>query len=309
MTSGKDEATEAADAVPTETTPGPVAIVSHHEAIGGASAAPESPFLASTGNVPCYVFCDHEAGKGTARNGEVLTPEMLVRIQGALTAQLNEEVSDEWGGCVNSRIGANDGSDVIAGEVEVAFFQHSDVAGAAGYHDRRPDGSPYMRVFLDDAETLITGPNAASVIGSHECVETKIDPGANRWADRADGTEEAIEGCDRVEDTTYTKTTPDDAQGVEVSNFLLQSAFDPGAPGPYDYLEILVGQLDMTPGGYVITRQLALGRRARARTSGGHHLDERKLGRKLHPASRMNRRNVDVDEYKASVKPPAPTAV
>lgn len=247
----------------------------------GTIAAPE-PFLTANANVPCYVFCDHAVGKGTSDDGDVLTLEVLEQIRAACTDQLNEEVSDEYGGLTNSRVGASDGSDLVAGEVEVAFFQHSDAAGAAGYHDRRPDGTPYMRVFLDDADTLTEGPGAASVIASHECCETRGDPGANRWADRADGQEEAFELCDRVEDTTYRKN------GVEVSNFLLQAAFDPGAPGPYDYLGVLVGQLDTTPGGYVITRQLALGRRARARG-----LDGAKRERKFHPASRLHRRNVD----------------
>jgi hypothetical protein len=199
----------------------------------------------------CFVFCDHAAGAGTVGDGSALTSDVLAAIAVAINDQLNGEFADEWGGSYNTRIGANDGSDVGEGEIEVAIFQNEDVSGAAGYHDVDPQGRPYIHAALSDASALTTGTFALSQIISHECCETAADPGANRWADRSPSgsLEEALEACDRVEDVSYEKN------GISVSNFLRQSAFDPGAPAPWDYQNSLQGQYDTTPGGYAITRQ------------------------------------------------------
>jgi hypothetical protein len=195
-----------------------------------------------------FVFCDHsDAGK--SHDGASLTSEALAPIVASVLKQLNGEFAAEWGGTYVGRIGKSDGSDVVSDEIEVAIFQNEDVSGAAGYHDRDPEGRPYIHVALDDAATLTLGPSALSVIISHECCETAGDPGANRWADRAGSAEEALETCDRVEDTSY------EVDSVSVSNFLLQSAFDPGSAAPWDHLNVLASEDGATPGGYVIERQ------------------------------------------------------
>lgn len=195
-----------------------------------------------------YVFCDHANGAGKVQDGSQLTPEVLAAIATVIDKQLNGEFATEWGGTYCTRIGKSDGSDVAGDETEVAIFQNEDVSGAAGYHARDPKGRAYIHIALDDAATLTTGPGALSVIVSHECCETGADFPANRWADRNGSSEEALEVCDRVEDTSY------DIDSIAVSNFLYQSAFDPGSDAPWDHMNVLGSEDGATPGGYVIDR-------------------------------------------------------
>jgi hypothetical protein len=251
----------------------------------------------------CFVLCDHSGG-GAAQDGSELTFDVCKAIAAAIAKQLNGEFAIEWGGSYAARVGNADGSDVLhdQGEVEVAIFQNEDVSGAAGYHDRDPKGHPYIHVALDDAASLTNDPSGGlplSGVISHECCETAGDPGANRWADRAGGVEEALELCDRVEDTFYA------VDGIFVSNFLLKSAFDPGAAGPWDRMNVLKTEDDQTPGGYVIERQqgtetsasaegltIRIGRRVTAHRDAP--ITDTFRRRKSHPASRTSRRGATV---------------
>jgi len=250
----------------------------------------------------CYVLCDHSNG-GKVQDGTALAPEVLATIASAVSKQLNGEFAAEWGGTYGVRVGKSDGSDVADDETEVAIFQNEDVSGAAGYHARDPKGRAYIHVALDDGATLTTGSGALSVIISHECLETSADFPANRWADRAGSSEEALEVSDRVEDTSY------EIDGVAVSNFLLKSAFDPGADAPWDHLNVLTAEDGATPGGYVIERQqgtettpspdgsltIKVTRHVRVTRSSSNvgmtvHAAARYRARKNHPASRTSRR-------------------
>jgi hypothetical protein len=248
-----------------------------------------------------FVLVDHSDG-GAAQDGSHLTPAVLSSICIAVAKQLSREFAAEWGGSYSCRIGACVGDSVVKhdeGEVEVAVFQNEDVSGAAGYHDRDPQGRAYIHVALDDASSLTTGEFSLSVIISHECCETAADPSANRWADRAGGVEEALETCDRVEDAAY------EIDGVSVSNFLLQSAFDPGSSAPWDHMNLLTSQDGQTTGGYVIERQQAaltsttaygltieVSRQVVAHTD--ISVTESFKRRKNHPASRTSRRGASI---------------
>jgi hypothetical protein len=252
-----------------------------------------------------FVICDHSTSTDPAQGGQ-LTPGRLSCIAQALQLQLSGDFSDEWGGIFSVRAGANDASDVAADEVELGIFDHSDQAGAAGYHSTDPKGKAYGRAFREDADSLTSGPRALSVIVSHEGLEIAGDPGANRWADRGDGTEEALEMSDRIEDTVY-DVTLQSGEKITMSNFLHQSAFDPGASGPYDRLGILGTQTDQTPGGYAILRQTgpflakradkdkALGMAAKVMVRGLENRSESELKRKKHEGSRTRRRGVTFD--------------
>lgn len=165
----------------------------------------------------------------------------------ALTQYLNEDVAGEWGGFAVCRVAteANDG------EIPCYILDDPDIANAAGYHDKDPQGRPYMRCFRSVSPTILAGPQSLMLTLSHECAETFVDPSANLWADRADGTEEALEAADRVEDSFY------EVNGCSCSNFLTRNAFDPGATSGFDKLGLLQTQTAMTPGGYVIVRSTA----------------------------------------------------
>jgi hypothetical protein len=170
----------------------------------------------------------NESTTSAASLGGLLTPDVLQDIAVAISWQLNGDVAAEWGGVgtYSLRVGKNDGSDVQASEIAIWIKDAlPDAPGAAGYHDRLPNGAPVVYIGRDGSNSLTRGVNALSVTISHECCEAAGDPPANFWADRGDGNEEALELCDRVEDTTYPAPN-----GVALSNFLLRASFDPGAP-------------------------------------------------------------------------------
>lgn len=195
-----------------------------------------------------YVLVD-ESTRTDADVGGELAPSTLKVIAYALKLQLNAEFNQEWGGAYDVRV---DRKENVAPDEVCVNIQDSlpDTPGAAGYHDRLPNGAAVVYIARDGSSSLTDGSYALSVTLSHELCETAADPGANQWADTADGTtEEALEVCDRVEDTFY-----EAPNGVCVSNFLLRSAFDPGAAAPYDYMGILTEQDGLTPGGYALER-------------------------------------------------------
>jgi len=226
--------------------------------------------------------------------GGELTDPILQQIADAATAQMNEDIAPIWGGMGVCRIGPADS--VVKGEIPVYIDDAiPDVPGAAAYHDRQPDGTPIIYAARNTFESLISGSRALSVGLTHEFAETLGDPGANRWADRTDGTSEALEISDRVEDTFY------DKNGVSVTNFLFPSAFDPGSSGPYDFCNALMAGQTLTPGGYVILRvdgqayqQTAHGLLVSAKREitieGEFHPS--KLARKRSPLSRSYRRGL-----------------
>ena len=156
--------------------------------------------------------------------GEDVTPEVLASIAAAVQRQVREHWAPNWGHPgVTITTGAAPGP--LDPAVAVYIRSSSDVPGAAGYHD---DAGVY--VFRDGLPELTSGAFSLSVVVSHEILETLGDPAANRWADNGRGQEVAIEMCDVVESYFY------DIDGVSVSDFTLQSFFDPEGQPPYSYL-------------------------------------------------------------------------
>jgi hypothetical protein len=244
----------------------------------------------------------NESTTSASNLGGALTPDVLQNIAVAVSWQLNGDVAAEWGGTgtYSARVGKNDGSDVQANEVAIWIKDAlPDAPGAAGYHDRLANGAAVVYIGRDGSNSLTQGSNALSVTISHECCEAAGDPPANFWADRGDGNEEALELCDRVEDTTYQAPN-----GVAVSNFLLRASFDPGAPAPYDKLHVLTDRAGMTPGGYVILRTASTDEHQQtpsgklAAKDSGHrvriegHIRPEKLSKKKNPTSRTYHRGV-----------------
>lgn len=113
-----------------------------------------------------------------------------------------------------------------------------DVPGALGYHDDI-GGVIFARVQAGPEWTVTL---------SHEVLEEIGDATCDQWTQLSDGTEQALEACDRVEGDTYR------IEGVLVSNYLLPAAFVPDSTGPWDKLVQLTRWDGMTGGGYVIVR-------------------------------------------------------
>lgn len=201
-----------------------------------------------SGRYFAFVLCDQSTLTDDAHGGP-LTSAILVSIGEAVTSQMNNEVAAEWGCSVSFRVGAADGSDVKANEIAcIVKDSLPEAPGAAAYHDKLANGAPVAYFAREDYTSHISGSESLSVDISHECIETIGDPGANRWADVAgDGSEKALELCDQVQNLIYLQN------GIAVSDFLLQAAFDPGAPPKYDYLDKLKSQDDYS-NGYEIVR-------------------------------------------------------
>lgn len=223
-----------------------------------------------------------------------LTMPVLQQMAAGLDAYVDEDVAPIWGGGyvvrADTTFGANECPVYIVDSLP-------NVPGAAAYHDRTDQGMPIIYVAFDEFSTFVDGDNAMTEGIGHELAETIGDVGANRWADRTDGTEEALELCDRLQGARYQKS------GVMVPDFLLPAAFAPGSPPPYDFTAVLKGQTDQTPGGYVILRKQGYSVEP---TADGHLLKvtrsvyaegfENVTGktreRKLHHSSRTFRRGV-----------------
>jgi hypothetical protein len=126
------------------------------------------------------------------------------------------------------------------------------VQGALAYHDVLANGTPYAMILLDEilgnGGTWLEGDVSVSGAASHELCELLGDPGANRWANDAQGEFWALELCDATQGDSYV------LNGVAVSNFLLPAYFNPlNADGPYDYLGVVNAPFEIRPNGYAIS--------------------------------------------------------
>ena len=177
-----------------------------------------------------------------------IPPAQLEAIAEAMTWQAENDVQQEWGASAVMRTDT-DVANVKPNECAFVIKQTlPEAPNAVGYHATLPNGSPVAYFALADCSSISTGDGSLSQCVSHEMCETLGDPGANQYALKSDGsTLQAKELCDRVQDGAYQAPN-----GVALSNFLLQAAFDPGAPGPYDKMGVLKTSEGRTSGGYEI---------------------------------------------------------
>lgn len=125
-----------------------------------------------------------------------------------------------------------------------------EVKGALGYHDVDKEGRPFSRigvnVSLKHGSDWLTGDYSVVSVVGHEAIETIGNPIVNIWRD-IDGTSStAQELCDAVEDSQYKHN------GMDLTNFLLPSWFNPWGKAPFDFLGALEAPYSMTSGGYMI---------------------------------------------------------
>ena len=125
-----------------------------------------------------------------------------------------------------------------------------DVANALGYHDDVL-GTIFARVLWQVDATWATI--------SHEILELLGDLTCDIYVSKGNGTEQAKEACDRVEEDSYpcVGTIGDDSMTFALSNYLLLSAFEPNSQGPWDRMGTLKTWDGLTPGGYEIVRDAA----------------------------------------------------
>ena len=134
------------------------------------------------------------------------------------------------------------------GHWKVWLLDFSDASEDLGYHEDE-SGTPEAKIFCE--EDLKYG-SEISVTISHELLEMLADPQAARMGPTVNGAQYIVEVCDPVESDSDGYEKPD-ANGtmVKVSNFVLESYFQPGSTGPWDWRRRLSGPCPMRlPGGY-----------------------------------------------------------
>jgi hypothetical protein len=190
-----------------------------------------------------------------------LTSDYLTHIAEAMTVYLNRDVCTFWGGDATIRVA----SDVGIGEYAFALLDTlPDAPGAIAYHTVDGHAVPMLLVGVDECATLAE----LELALSHEMAETMIDPFINCWRAAGDGYLYAQEGCDGVEQRSYT-ISPSAAvaavaigvpDAVVVSDFVLPAFFAPNSVGPYTFCGRMGWQVDATgpfqtmPGGYQIRK-------------------------------------------------------
>jgi hypothetical protein len=178
-----------------------------------------------------WVLLDETNGAKTG-DGATLDHATLIRIAVACDTQLNNEFAHFFGGQYEVRAGESP-QDIKPGEQVYSFVPTlADAPGASAYHDTDGNGVPVAYCAVTTCGSLL-GPTGISVDASHELLEAAADPSCNLMADNLQGLLVAYEVCDPVEIQTY--ASPVDS-GVQVSNFVLPSWFDPKAPAPYDFM-------------------------------------------------------------------------
>jgi hypothetical protein len=243
-----------------------------------------------------YVLIDESTTTDPAQGGK-LDPGTLELIAWAAQYALDgcgdqkpsKTVCGEYGGRAYVRVGALNDVDPHTDAVRVNVRirdSFPDEPGAGGWHED-DSGTLVIWISREYSPSFLMGPFSLAEVITHELDENQGDPGTNRYADRGLNATicEAFELSDRLEGTAW--KTPN---GCEVSNWLLPSAFEPGAPAPYDFVGVLKGQFDTTPGlGWAITRTVGnlLGSAA---MQGTIHASQ--VGRRRHPSSRAFRRGL-----------------
>ncbi len=218
-----------------------------------------------------------------------VTPAWLARCAAACLIQLDRDVSAEWGGAYEVRVGASP-TDVAPGECVYAIRDTVPAPGAIAYHDVDGNGAPVAFLALSTCNTL----DDVSKAVSHELCETAGDPACNAWAD--DGTNEhASEICDAVESSSYPIDLSDGQPPIAVSDFLLRSWFDSTAPGPYSFKGNAPAPFTLAVGGYEIRRVSGTGetqvnadtssKRGALVSAGKHSWSSRAARRGVQPAA------------------------
>ena len=178
-----------------------------------------------------WVLIDETNG-ATTGDGSKLDPATLIRIAAACDAQMNNEFKEEYGGDYEVRAGSGP-QDIRSGEQVYSFVPTlAQAPGASAYHDEDGNGVPVAFCAVTTCGSLL-GPTGISVDASHELLEAGADPSCNLMADNLQGLLVAYEVGDPVEIQTYPSHVDG---GVQLSNFVLRSWFNPKGQAPFDFM-------------------------------------------------------------------------
>jgi hypothetical protein len=182
-----------------------------------------------------------------------VTPDLLAAIATALDVQANRDAATYWGG--NYRVRAAtpnnppDQSEIIAVIVDDLPQDPNAVA------DHVWQGRAGIFAARNMCVSLVDGTYSLSQALSHEILEALGDEACNEWKDDGAGAEWANELCDPVEAGWY--LLPGNIAG---SDFVLPAWFEPGALGPYSFIQsqhndvVPAAPFTIAPGGYALKR-------------------------------------------------------
>ena len=238
----------------------------------------------------------------------LVTSEDVYLMAAIVDQQLREHVAPAWGLAPPTVTFLAKPAEFPCDAI-IGVLDDADQAGDLGWHTEGPDADVYGRVFaapvLQNGGNALTKALSVCSVLSHECIETLGDSACNRWAQRPDGSQVAVELADPVEGDVYGITISSSAQTVTgtVSDFVLPAWFNPdAAPGTTDYLKLLTAPFQVRDTGYVI--EMAAGSTAVTEQWGARYPDWRKAT-KASPAARTARRD---PQLTASFTPPTALA-
>ena len=172
--------------------------------------------------------------------GGAVPPAKLDQYAAALQRQVNNHLAPAWN--VRADISVLDAGAVIPqGTLPLNIVNA--LAGRAGVH-ANDQGQPSAEVVNGDQ---------LSITLSHELLEMLVDPSGTRVIQAADldpysGRQQVaylVEVCDPCAVFSY------DIDGVQVSDFVLPSFYDPNATGKVDFADFLAGPLSVPRGCYI----------------------------------------------------------
>jgi hypothetical protein len=159
----------------------------------------------------------------------------------AVKIQADRDISKYWGGSVDF-VQVPKGQTPPKSDWYCGFFDNSDTAGAAGWHDVGSNNEPLIKCF-----TVNMG--NPSITFSHEIAESISDTNANTTIKAFDENGKAclyfLENCDPVEEDTYT------INNVTVSDFATRNWFVANSASPYDFLGHVSKPFQILKGGYM----------------------------------------------------------
>jgi hypothetical protein len=136
------------------------------------------------------------------------------------------------------------------GEWLLSFFDTSDEAGALGYHDLSPAGTPLGKVF---AKTDLMYGSLVSVTASHELLEMLADPHIDK---DVPGTlnHRRVRFAYEVGDAVEADALGYVINGLQVSDFVLPPWFKPGKHKKgtrFSFMDHVHKPFELAPGGYI----------------------------------------------------------
>jgi hypothetical protein len=245
---------------------------------------------------------------GVQNLSTLVTNEDVYLMTALVDRQLREHVAPAWGLAPPTVTFLAKPAEFPCDAI-IGVLDDADQAGDLGWHSEGPDADVYGRVFaspvLQNGGDALTNALSVCSVLSHECIETLGDSACNRWAQRTDGSQVAVELADPVEGDSYEITIESSAQTVTgtVSNFVLPAWFDPDAdPGPADCMGLVTAPFQVRDTGYVIV--MAAGSTTVTEQWGERYPEWRKAT-KADPLARTARRD---PQLTAAFKPPTALA-